>query len=79
MSRQSSSGSRALPGASKVFQALARLIGGFFSSPRRVPRKRLKAHNLPPELMRDIGLTEDAPHGLSLEEKWRLEMELQSK
>lgn len=42
-------------------------------------RRRLAVGDLPPELLRDIGFDEE-PRGLhSLEEKWRLELELRSK
>ncbi|MCX2724689.1 hypothetical protein [Roseibium salinum] len=42
-------------------------------------RKRLAVGDLPPELLRDIGFDAEQRRPNSLEDKWRLEMELQSK
>lgn len=42
-------------------------------------RKRLAVGDLPPELLRDIGFDAEPRRPNSLEDKWRLEMELQSK
>lgn len=57
--------------------SLRRLIRSLFSGRRR--RKRFNINDLPPELLNDIGLETPPRHSSSLDEKWRLEMELQSK
>lgn len=57
--------------------SLRRLIRRLFAGRRR--RKRVNIHDMPPELLNDIGLEAAPRHSSSLEEKWRLEMDLQRK
>ncbi|MEO9528368.1 hypothetical protein [Roseibium sp.] len=41
-------------------------------------RRRLAVTELPPELLRDIGLEQGSRHILSLEQKWHRELQRQS-
>lgn len=64
---------RQTPGFIKRFFAM------MFSRRSRRRPKRIAPGDLSPALMRDIGLSDTSFEAASLHEKWRLEMDLQSK
>ncbi len=66
-------------GLSGPFHAIRQLMRKLAARSSRGRRKRLKPGDLSPQLLRDVGLTDAAASADSLEEKWRLEMKLQSK
>jgi len=79
MSRSETSESLGRSGFARAVFSVRQLMLIVFFKPRSQKRKRFAPGDLPPELMRDVGLTDVALSASSLEDKWQLEMKLQTK